>query len=73
MPKLLRGTGMSIRRIRQLAVMVEQGDTSLEAHIAFFSERGGGGRCERWPGRGRSAAAQGRVSRSLPGCFLISE
>jgi hypothetical protein len=40
MPKLLRGTGMSIRRIRQLAVMVEQGDTSLEAHIAFFSERG---------------------------------
>jgi DNA-binding transcriptional MerR regulator len=36
--KLLRGTGMSIRRIRQLAVMVEQGDASLEARIAFFSE-----------------------------------
>lgn len=38
MLKVLRGTGMSIRRIRQLAAMVEQGDASLEARIAFFSD-----------------------------------
>lgn len=38
MLKILRGTGMSIRRIRQLAAMVEQGDASLEARIAFFNE-----------------------------------
>jgi len=36
--KVLRGTGMSIRRIRQLAAMVEQGDASLEARIVFFRE-----------------------------------
>lgn len=36
--KLLRGTGMSIRRIRQLAAMVERGDASLEARIAFFGD-----------------------------------
>lgn len=38
MLKVLRGTGMSIRRIRQLAAMVEQGDASLEARIAFFRD-----------------------------------
>ncbi|OOG36101.1 hypothetical protein B0E52_17405 [Rhodanobacter sp. C06] len=38
MLKVLRGTGMSIRRIRQLAAMVEQGDASLEARIAFFGD-----------------------------------
>ncbi len=38
MLRVLRGTGMSIRRIRQLAAMVEQGDASLEARIAFFGE-----------------------------------
>lgn len=38
MLKILRGTGMSIRRIRQLAVMVEQGDASLEARIDFFKD-----------------------------------
>jgi len=34
--RVLRGTGMSIRRIRQLAAMVELGDASLEARIEFF-------------------------------------
>lgn len=38
MLKVLRGTGMSIRRIRQLAAMLEQGDASLEARIAFFGD-----------------------------------
>lgn len=38
MLKVLRGTGMSIRRIRQLVAMVEQGEASLEARIAFFGE-----------------------------------
>ncbi len=38
MLRVLRGTGMSIRRIRQLAAMVEQGEGALEARIAFFGE-----------------------------------
>jgi DNA-binding transcriptional MerR regulator len=38
MLRVLRGTGMSIRRIRALAAMVEQGDASLEARIAFFRD-----------------------------------
>ena len=38
MLKVLRGTGMSIRGIRKLAAMVEQGEASLEARIAFFRE-----------------------------------
>jgi DNA-binding transcriptional MerR regulator len=38
MLKVLRSTGMSIRSIRHLAAMVEQGDASLEARIDFFSD-----------------------------------
>ncbi|TJZ65177.1 MerR family transcriptional regulator [Chitiniphilus eburneus] len=37
MLKVLRGTGMSIRKLRQLAAMVERGDASLEARIEFFT------------------------------------